>query len=51
MKKILLASDGSDTPPPHGEAAFGGAIVGAIAGEVTGAIVGSYRALRVTRTW
>src|SRR5450759_2854909 len=41
----------SDTPPPHREAAFGGAIVGAIAGEVTGAIVGSYRALRVTRTW
>jgi hypothetical protein len=30
----------SDTPPPHCEAAFGGAIVGAIAGEVTGAIVG-----------
>jgi uncharacterized protein YcfJ len=30
----------SDTPPPHGEAAFGGAIVGAIAGEVTGVIVG-----------
>ena len=30
----------SDTPPPHREAAFGGAIVGAIAGEVTGAIVG-----------
>ena len=30
----------SDTPPPHSEAAFGGAIVGAIAGEVTGAIVG-----------
>ena len=29
----------SDTPPPHDEAAFGGAIVGAIAGEVTGAIV------------
>ena len=30
----------SDTPAPHREAAFGGAIVGAIAGEVTGAIVG-----------
>ena len=30
----------SDTPPPHSEAAFGGAIVGAVAGEVTGAIVG-----------
>ena len=30
----------SDTPPPHREAAFGGAIAGAIAGEVTGAIVG-----------
>ena len=30
----------SDTPPPHGEAAFGGAIAGCIAGEVTGAIVG-----------
>ena len=30
----------SDTRPPHGEAAFGGAIVGAIAGEVTGVIVG-----------
>ena len=41
----------SDTPPPHREAAFGGAIAGAIAGEVTGAIVGSYRAQRVTRTW
>jgi uncharacterized protein YcfJ len=30
----------SDPPPPHGEAAFGGAIAGCIAGEVTGAIVG-----------
>ena len=30
----------SDTPPPHGEAAFGGAIAGCVAGEVTGAIVG-----------
>ena len=30
----------SDTPPPHREAAFGGAIAGTIAGEVTGAIVG-----------
>ena len=30
----------SDTPPPHREAAFGGAIAGAIGGEVTGAIVG-----------
>ena len=30
----------SETPPPHSEAAFGGAIAGAIAGEVTGAIVG-----------
>ena len=30
----------SDIPPPHCEAAFGGAIAGAIAGEVTGAIVG-----------
>ena len=39
MKKILLANDGSDTRPPHREAAFGGAIAGAIAGEVTGAIV------------
>ena len=30
----------SDARPPHGEAAFGGAVVGVIAGEVTGAIVG-----------
>jgi uncharacterized membrane protein len=30
----------SDTPPPHCEAAFGGAIAGTIAGEVAGAIVG-----------
>ena len=38
MTRSKLAK--SDTPPPHSEAAFGGAIVGAIAGEVTGAIVG-----------